>query len=132
MYGDGYINQAVNIMRTMNAGRKTLLALAISSAMASGSVSASQPIENLDPIPNPTEDVVIGEFQQINNLNGAAITSEAGSSGYNITNHGLLKGSQHAIHAKQVQNSRLCTTTEQSKQLMGLPFWLKMVDPLVI
>ncbi|WP_066014434.1 autotransporter outer membrane beta-barrel domain-containing protein [Endozoicomonas atrinae] len=87
-------------MRTMNAGRKTLLALAISSVMASGSVSASQPIEDLDPIPNPTGDVVIGEFQQINNLNGAAITSEAGSSGYNITNHGLLKGSQHAIHAK--------------------------------
>ncbi|KEI73323.1 autotransporter outer membrane beta-barrel domain-containing protein [Endozoicomonas elysicola] len=85
-------------MRTMNAGRKTLLALAISSAMAgmAGNVVAAE----LPPIVDPDAEVIIDAADSVINEAGSAIIFTGAKGGQNITNHGILKGSDHAIHVQ--------------------------------
>lgn len=96
-------------MRTMNAGRKTLLALAVSSVMAGWTTQAVS--VELDPVVDPTANVEINAGDSMINGAGSAITSTT-SGGVNITNNGILKGSEHAIHvqagagAKSVFNNK--------------------------
>lgn len=83
-------------MKTMNTGRKTLLALAVSSVMAGWSVNSFATDTPVGP-PDLSGDWTVNEGESFTSENGSVISQTIDSKA-TITNNGIISGKVHAIN----------------------------------